>query len=198
MMPPRRRIAVFASGAGTTFAALLDAAAATRLPADIVLLISNRTAAGAMAIARARGVAHLHLSTATHPDAAMLDAAIADALTAAAVDWVVLAGYLKQLGPRTLARFAGRIVNTHPALLPKFGGSGMYGDRVHAAVLAAGERESGATVHLVEADYDTGPIIAQLRVPVHVDDTVEALSMRVRDAEKSLLISTLATLVQAT
>jgi phosphoribosylglycinamide formyltransferase-1 len=183
------RIAVFASGAGTTFAALLDAQSV--LQARIVLLVSNLSRCGAMQIAQARGVARLHLSAATHPEAPALDAAMADALDAHTVDVVVLAGYLKRLGPRTLARYAGRIYNTHPSLLPRHGGAGMYGDHVHAAVLAAGDTESGATVHRVDGDYDTGPVVAQVRVPVLAGDSVATLAERVRHAEKALLIATL-------
>ena len=104
-----------------------------------------------------------HLSGVTHPNADARDRAIlGDADLAIGVDVVALAGYMKRLGPLVLSHYKGRLLNTHPALLPKFGGQGMYGKRVHEAVLAAGERTSGATVHLVEGDYDTGPVLSQV------------------------------------
>jgi phosphoribosylglycinamide formyltransferase-1 len=98
---------------------------------------------------------------------------------------------MKKLGPMLLERFHNRIINTHPALLPKFGGQGFYGRRVHQAVLDAGEQETGATVHLVEADYDSGPILSQVRIAVRPTDTVEELEERVKTAERKLLIATL-------
>jgi phosphoribosylglycinamide formyltransferase-1 len=188
------RLAVFASHEGTTLQAVLDAVSAGRLPGTVALVISNNRDAGALRRARLAGVAALHLSSVTHPDPAALDATIRDALTEARVDTVLLAGYLKKLGPQVLATFAGRILNTHPALLPKFGGQGMYGDRVHAAVLAAAEAESGASVHLVDAEYDTGRVLAQCRVPVLPGDTVADLAARVQAREKELVVETLVAL----
>ena len=103
---------------------------------------------------------------------------------------------MKKLGPETLSRFAGQIVNIHPALLPSFGGAGMYGVRVHRAVLASGTTESGATVHLVNAEYDQGPILAQRRVPVWPDDSPESLARRVLEQEHLLLVETLEGIVE--
>jgi phosphoribosylglycinamide formyltransferase-1 len=139
-------------------------------------------------VAAAHGVPTAHLSSVTHPDPAALDAAVLAALDAAGTDLVVLAGYMKKLGPLTLAAYDGRVVNVHPALLPAYGGQGMYGDRVHAAVLADGAAVSGATVHLVTAGYDEGPVLAQVEVPVEPDDSVETLRARVQAAEKRLLV----------
>ena len=110
------------------------------------------------------------------------------AVEAVATDVIFLAGYMKKLGPLTLGRYAGRVFNTHPALLPKYGGQGMYGMNVHRAVLATGEVESGATVHLVEGGYDTGPVVAQRRVGVHPGDTPETLAERVQDCERRLVV----------
>ncbi len=118
-------------------------------------------------------------------------------LEAASIDWIVLAGFLKKVGPRVLSRYAGRILNTHPSLLPKFGGQGRYGRRVHEAVLAAGERVTGVSVHLVTAEYDDGPVVAQAEVPVYLADDVESLADRVRIREKALIIETLKRLVAA-
>jgi phosphoribosylglycinamide formyltransferase 1 len=140
-------------------------------------------------------VATAHLSGATHPDPARLDAAILDALVGHDVELIVLAGYLKKLGPQTLRHFEGRVLNIHPALLPKFGGRGMYGLRVHEAVLAAGERETGAIIHVVDDEYDHGRIVAQCRVPVMAGDTAESLAARVLEREHVFLVDTLARIV---
>ncbi len=120
-----------------------------------------------------------------------LDQAILDVLLRYEIDWVILAGYMKKLGPKTLTRFQGRILNIHPALLPNYGGQGMYGPHVHAAVLAAGERETGVTIHLVDDKYDHGAILAQRKVPVLAGDTVDSLAQRVLAIEHEFFVETL-------
>ncbi len=188
------RIGVLASHEGSVLQAVLDACVPqpdARLCATVSVVISNNSLSGALKRAREAGIPAMHLSSSTHPDPAALDHAIAHALDDADVDLVLLAGYMKRLGPETLARFANRLINTHPSLLPKFGGSGFFGTAVHAAVLAAGERESGATVHWVTGDYDTGPIIAQTRVPIAAAETPASLEAKVKLAERALLIETL-------
>jgi phosphoribosylglycinamide formyltransferase-1 len=112
-------------------------------------------------------------------------------LLEARVDLVLLAGFMKKLGPQTLSAYAGRILNTHPALLPKFGGPGMYGEHVHRAVIASGERMSGASVHLVVAEYDASPVIGQRTVEVREDDTFETLAQRVQAVERVLVVDVL-------
>ena len=181
------RFGVLASHEGTTLQAILDA-----FPGGVVLVISNNADSGALARARAAAVPAHYLSSRTHPDPDALDAAIADTLLEGAAELVGRAGYMRKLGPRTLEAFRYRIVNTHPALLPKFGGQGMYGVHVHRAVLAAGEKVSGASVHWVDAEYDTGPVIAQGEVPVEVGDTLETLAARVQTRERALLVDVLA------
>ena len=182
------RLSLVGSGAGSTVAAILDAVADGRIAAEPALVISNNSGAGVLAIAVAHGVPIAHLSGATHPDPADLDAAILSALVEAETDLVVLAGYMKLLGPQVLQHFAGRVVNVHPALLPAYGGQGMYGDRVHAAVLADGAPTTGASVHVVTEEYDEGPVLAQVEVPVLPGDDVESLRTRVQVAEKALLV----------
>ena len=189
-MPPLR-IAVLASGEGMTLQALLDAIAAGRLAGEIVAVVSNNADSGALRRARVAGLPAIHLSAATHADAAALDAALTACLQAAAPDVVVTAGYMKRLGPQVMAAFRRRMINVHPSLLPKYGGTGMYDRHVHAAVLAAGEVESGATVHFVEGDYDSGPAIAQVRVRVLPGDTPETLAERVKLRERELLVDVL-------
>lgn len=176
-MPPVR-VAVLASGGGTNLQALLDACGPAA-PARVTRVVSNRAEAAALERARAAGIPAVVLRDPA--DAAELLAALGDA------DLVVLAGYLKLIPAAAVARFPRRMINIHPALLPAFGGPGMYGHRVHAAVLASGATESGATVHYVDEQYDRGPIIAQRTVPVLPGDTAETLAARVLAVEHELL-----------
>jgi len=184
--------AVLASHEGTTLQAVLDACADGRIAGRVALVISNNADSGALRRARAASVPDLHLSSTTHPDPVRLDRAIAAALKEYQCELVLLAGYMKKLGPATCGAYAGRILNTHPALLPRFGGRGMYGALVHRAVLAAGERQTGASIHLVDEDYDTGPVLAQVAVPVEAGDSEATLAARVQQAERALLVEVLA------
>ena len=166
------------SGGGTNLQALLDALQNSPI-ARIARVISNRADAGALERARKSGVPTTVLADAKDP--AELHAALANA------QLVVLAGYLKLIPPSVVARFRGRMINIHPALLPDFGGPGMYGHRVHEAVLASGAKESGPSVHFVDEEFDRGEIIAQERVPVIPGDTPDSLAARVLEAEHRLL-----------
>lgn len=190
------KIGVLASHEGTTLQCVLNACADGRIPGTVVVVISNNGSSGALYRARAAGVPAYHLSSVTHPTPDELDAAIAATLAERQVDVVFLAGYLKRLGPSALAAFPGRILNTHPALLPKFGGQGMFGDRVFEAVLASGESESGVSVHLVEASYDTGRVLRQVRVPVAPTDSVQSLKRRVRECEREAVVQVLAAIAR--
>ena len=172
------RVAVLVSGGGTNLQALLDALRESPL-ARVARVISNRPDAGALSRARQAGVPAIVLQS--PGDAAELLAALADA------QLVVLAGYLKLVPAAVVSRFRGRMINIHPALLPDFGGPGMYGRRVHAAVLASGAKESGATVHFADEVFDRGAIIAQEKVRVEPGDTPETLAARVLEAEHRLL-----------
>lgn len=185
------KIGVLASHGGSNLQAILDAIRDGRLQAEVTLVISNNPGAFALERARAAGVATAVINGKSHPDDVARDLAIADALATAGVEWVVLAGYMKKLGTHTLTRFRNRVLNIHPALLPKFGGQGMYGMNVHKAVVEAGEKESGPTVHLVDEVYDHGQIVAQAKVPVLPTDTPEELSARVLKAEHELFPATL-------
>ncbi len=185
------QLGILASHNGTLLQAIIDACAEGRLDAGCRVVICNNSGARAMRRARAAGIPTLHLSGQTHPSPQELDAAIRDALEQHGVNLVVLAGYLKRMGPATLERFKGRVLSMHPSLLPKFGGRGMYGDRVHAAVLAAGDRETGVTIHHVVHEYDAGAVVAQARVPALANDTVESLRERVRTREGAFYVETL-------
>lgn len=167
-------VAVMLSGGGRTLANLLEQIGTGRLPARVAVVIASRECRGAE-IARAHG-----LPTVVEPGTIPVDR-LGELLSKHGAGWIVLAGYLKMV--RIPPGFDGRVVNIHPALLPKFGGPGMHGEHVHAAVIAAGERESGCTVHLCDAAYDTGPIVLQERVPVLAGDTPQSLAARVFEAE---------------
>ena len=176
-------LAVFASGGGTNFQALIDATVDGRLPARIALCVSNRADAGALQRAR-----HAEIATCVMDPRTVTgyEEKLLAVLDAHGVDFIALAGYLRKIPGAVVRRFRGRMVNIHPALLPDFGGPGMYGLRVHQAVLAAGAKESGATVHFVDEEYDTGAIVLQGRVPVLPGDTPESLAKRVLEVEHRL------------
>lgn len=174
------RVAVAVSGRGSNLDALLRTLAPGRT-AEVVLVLSNRPEAGGLDVARARGIPTAVLHDSTDAEAWL------DALERAHAELLVLAGYLKLVPPAVVARWRGRIINIHPALLPAFGGPGMYGRRVHEAVLRSGASESGASVHLVDEVYDRGQVLAQERVPVLPGDTPETLAARILAVEHRLL-----------
>lgn len=174
-----QRIAVLASGGGTNLQAIMDFHEHRRgESAGVVALVAaNRSSAGALQRARDAGV------PAEHFDASDEGASLLELLERYAIDLVVLAGYLKRVPAAVIRRFSGRVINVHPGLLPDFGGPGMYGARVHAAVIASGATMTGVTVHLVDDEFDHGPVIAQWRVRVRIDDTAESLATRVLAVE---------------
>jgi len=188
-MPPTLKLGFLASGNGSSARAIVAAIRAGELSAEPRLLVSNNRTAPALAYAAEQGVAAMHIPTQSNPDAA--DANLVEAMTAHGVEVVVLSGYLRQLGPRTLQRFEGRILNIHPGPLPQFGGHGMYGRRVHEAVISAGVAESGIVIHLVDAEYDRGPVIARRSVAVRPGDTAETLEARVTALEPEFFVETL-------
>ncbi len=189
-MTRRLPIGVLVSGEGTTLDGLAELALGDHLPARIALVVADRPHAPALEKARRRGLPTLVLpSRGVVPDA--WAARLTTELIDQGVELVVLAGFLTILPPSFVARWQGRAINIHPSLLPRYGGPGMYGARVHAAVLAAHDPETGATVHLVTGDVDGGPTIAQERVPVEPGDTPETLRARVHPAEVALLAATI-------
>ena len=185
-----RKLAFLASHRGTNMQALMDACRSGRLDAEPAVVISNNGASGALDRAAKEGVPAYHLGASNHPDPEALDSAIAQTLKKYEPDLVLLAGYMKRVGPCTLAAFPGRVLNVHPALLPAYGGPGMYGTRVHEAVIAAGETETGVTIHLVDEAYDSGAILAQRRVPVLPGDTAATLARRLLPIEHELYVDT--------
>ncbi len=188
---PTLKLGFLASHGGSAMAATLAAIAADQLRAEGRILITNNPGCGAVAVAKGAGVPWRHISGSHEGSAEAADEAIADALNDAGAELVVLSGYMRKLGPATLARFGGRILNIHPALLPRHGGQGLYGRRVHEAVRASGDTVSGASIHLVDSEYDTGPVIARAEVPVHPEDGVDDIEARVRAVEPGLMVDTL-------
>lgn len=178
-----KRIAVFASGGGSNLGALMAYCAALPhpAPASIGVVLSDRAGCGALQRAAAEGIATEVLTDVGD------GSAIVALLERHSVDIVVLAGYLRLVPMQVTVRYAGAIVNVHPGLLPNYGGDGMYGKRVHRAVLAAGDQESGATVHFVDSRYDHGAPIARALVPVMEGDSADSLAARVLIAEHYLL-----------
>jgi phosphoribosylglycinamide formyltransferase-1 len=162
------RFAVLASGGGSNFQAVLDRVASGDLNARAVFLACNNSSAGALEKARKAGVPALHVSVKTEGSDEGVSSRLLGLLDEHKPDLIVLAGYMKKVPDAVLAKMKNRIINIHPALLPEFGGAGMYGHHVHEAVVAAGKRESGMTVHMVNAHYDEGQILAQRRTEIPV------------------------------
>jgi phosphoribosylglycinamide formyltransferase-1 len=170
---------------------IIDACKQGRLRAMPAVVISNNGASAALDRAASEGIPAYHISSKSFPDPEVLDATIRDTLAKHEVDLVVLAGFMKRIGPKTIAAYNGRIINIHPALLPKYGGKGMYGNNVHEQVLAAGDRETGVTIHVVNDEYDTGPILAQAKIPVMQGDTPATLAERVLEVEHRVYVDTI-------
>lgn len=188
-------VAVFGSGRGSNFQAILAAKKGGRLDeVSISLVMSNNSGAGILEIARANAIPAFHVSQKQFPSEDHYADAVLELLQTHNVDAVVLAGFMKKIPTKIIAAYRGRIINIHPALLPKYGGSGMFGIHVHEAVLQSGDRESGATVHIVDELYDHGEILLQERVPIFADDTPETLAARVLTVEHRILPEALARL----
>lgn len=185
-------LAVFVSGIGRNLQALVQSGHSGDLGGRIVLVVSSKSRAPALEIARSAGIDTFLYSK----DIAF--ERLSEELVRREVALIVLAGYLKLIEPEMIEQYPNRILNIHPALLPRHGGKGMYGRYVHQAVLSAGEKESGATVHVVEKEYDTGKILAQERVAVKANDTPEALEERVIEIEKTLYPRTIAKYIRET
>jgi len=188
-------IGFLASHRGSNMQAVVDAAASGGLPVKAAVLVCNNRNAEVVARVQSQGIPCFVLNSTTHPDAKALDQAMLAALQGHQCDVIVLAGFMKKIGPRVLGTFRGRIINIHPSLLPRHGGQGMYGRHVHQAVLDAHETVTGVTIHLVNDEYDKGRVLAQCDVPVMPNDTVETLAERVLMREHSFLVETVAAIV---
>lgn len=180
-------VAVFGSGKGSNFEAIIRAIEGGKLPGvRVAVVISNNSGAGILALARSHGLPSLHITERQFADEERYVASLAATLKRHEVNFIALAGYMKRIPRQIVATYRNRIVNIHPALLPKFGGKGMFGVHVHEAVLAAHETVSGATVHIVDEEYDHGQIIVQRQVPVLPGDTPDMLAARVLELEHTV------------
>lgn len=189
-------LAVFISGGGSNLQSLMDASARGDLSAKVVLVVSSKRKAFGLERANKAGIESFVFRQQGYDSPDEAAKALMAELASRRVDYIALAGYLKLVPNEIIRAYAGRITNVHPALLPKYGGKGMYGHHVHEAVLAAGDRESGPTVHLVDEIYDHGRILGQIRVPVLPDDTPDTLAARVLEQEHKLYPEVLEKLIR--
>ncbi|HAX91263.1 MAG TPA: phosphoribosylglycinamide formyltransferase [Rhodospirillaceae bacterium] len=193
IISPPVRVGFLASHNGTAFRMMLERQVDTPVRIIPAVLITNNSGAACLGVATQYNVPSFVINKTTVGEE-NIDRTICDSLTQHKADCVVLAGYMKKIGAETLRAFSGRILNSHPALLPKFGGQGMYGRHVHEAVIAAGETESGVTVHLANEEYDTGPIVTQIKIPLSHDESAESLEDRIKTLEVDAYLQAIATL----
>ncbi len=191
----KMNIAFLASHGGSNMQAIIDTVKQGRLNANLVAVICNNSGSKAIKRAELENIPSYHVSDLTHRSPDEADAAIVEILKKSGTDLVVLAGYMKKIGDQTLKAYQGRILNIHPALLPKFGGKGMYGKRVHEAVLKSKDPVTGVTIHLIDEKYDNGPILAQEEVAVLENDTADSLAARVLEKEHTLYAETIAKII---
>lgn len=182
------RIAVFASHGGSDMQAIIDGCKEGAIHAEVALIISNNSDSMAMERAEREGIDHYHLSAKKCGSEEALESRVLELLERYKIDMIFLAGYMRKLGGKVLDAYHNRVFNIHPALLPKYGGKGMYGIHVHEAVIAAGDPVSGVTIHRVNNQYDSGDIIAQAEVPVLPGDDAETLAARVLEREHRFLV----------
>ena len=185
------RLGFLVSGGGSNMQAIIDACKDGSLKAECCVIISNNSKSKALKRGKAADIQTAHLSTKTHTCDQELDIAITRKLEEYEVNLVILAGYMKLLGPTTVTKFRNRILNIHPALLPRFSGKGFYGKNIHKAVLSSNEKFTGVTIHIVDEQYDHGPIIAQREIAIMKNDTLDSLEQRVLLQEHTLYVETL-------
>jgi phosphoribosylglycinamide formyltransferase 1 len=189
------KLAFLASHRGSNMQSIIDACKSGSLDAKPALVISNNKDSGALARAKQEDIPAIHLSSQNVATETDLDQAMLDILSEYKAELVILAGYMKRIGPLTLSAFQDRILNIHPCLLPKYGGQGMYGMRVHEAVIASGDKESGVTIHVVNEEYDKGAILAQQKIGVEEGDTAKTLAKRVLALEHTLYVETIRNII---
>jgi phosphoribosylglycinamide formyltransferase-1 len=194
--PIRIAVLVSGQGRGSNMQAIIDACKSGKINGDVVLVVGTKDDAPAMQRARSQNVTTMTISPKAFANDSDYDKAVLAALTEHKIDLVCLAGYMRLLGPRVIDAFRNRIMNVHPALIPMFFGKGMYGRHVHEAAINRGVKVSGVTVHFVDEDYDTGPIVLQTVVPVEEDDTPDSLAARVLESEHETYTTAVALFAQ--
>ncbi|TFH01064.1 MAG: phosphoribosylglycinamide formyltransferase [Calditrichales bacterium] len=182
----KKRLAVLASGRGSNFLAILEKIKTGEIPAEVGICITNSRDAGVIDVSKKQGIPISVVLPKNYPDAGSFNDAVLSLLINHEIDYVILAGYLKLLGPQIVNHFSNRILNIHPALLPSFGGKGMYGHHVHDAVYKRGVKVSGATVHLVNTEFDAGPIVLQKAVSIESAASAEEIAKRVLEVEHEI------------
>lgn len=187
----RLRLAVLVSGGGSNLQAIIDAISTQTIQSEIACVISNRKAAFALDRARKFSIEDYYIGIGNYPDEKERNEVLYDTLIRENVDLIVLAGYLAILPEKLIRAYKGRIINIHPSLLPKHGGHGFYGIKVHESVIRSGDKLSGATTHFVDLGIDTGSIIYQKTVKVAPDDTPEDLAKKVLKVEHQVMVATL-------
>ncbi len=185
------KISFLASHGGSAARHIITAIRNNDLEAEIGLLITNNRDADIYRWSQRNAVEVIYISAQTHPDEEKKDRAIQQLLEKAGTDLIVLSGYMKKMGPQTVAAFTNKILNIHPSLLPRHGGQGLYGDKVHESVLKSGDKQSGATVQLINNEYDQGPVILQQTVEVASNDTVLSLKAKVQAIEGELYLNSI-------
>jgi len=188
-------IAVFASHGGSDLQAIIDGCNSNQIDANVSVVISNNASSMALQRAVNEGIPNYHLSAKKFGSEEVLAKKILEVLKKYEIDMIFLAGYMRMLHISVLEKYDNRIFNIHPALLPKFGGKGMYGMNVHTAVIEAKEKETGVTIHRVSAEYDSGEIVAQTTVTVMENDTPEILAARVLEREHEFLVEVISDIV---
>ena len=191
-----KKLGILVSGQGSNMTAILNACEQGYLQAEVEVVISSNPNAKALTKAKERKIDVISFNETTNKNPGVLDTSICEVLYEHKVDLVLLAGFMKKIGPKVLSIFEGSILNIHPSMLPKYGGQGLYGINVHRAVIGAGEKKSGATIHLVNSDYDKGTILAQKSVIVDADDTPESLAAKVLEVEHVLYVETVKKLLK--
>ena len=186
-----KRLIILASGTGTLFSSIAQACKTSHLDAKVISLISNNSEASVLKKAEKENVHTKILDLKKFPSFSEWDEALCAYLKSKRPDLIVLAGFIKKIGPSVLSSFKNCIVNTHPALLPRHGGKGMYGLHVHRSVLNTGDKKTGISIHLVSSEYDTGPVLAQTEIPVSPNDNPESLQEKIKKVEAVFYISVL-------
>lgn len=185
------RLGFLASHGGSNMQSIIDACKSYELNMIPAVVISNNSKSKSLSRAKQENIPNYHISSIKYPNSEDLDMTIKNKLEEHNVDIIILAGYMKKIGPKTLEKFNNRILNIHPALLPQYGGKGMYGINVHKTIINNKETETGVTLHLVDKNYDTGRIINQIKLPVYIEDTPESLQQRVLESEHKFYVDTL-------
>ena len=191
-----KKLAILVSGRGSNMSAIIDACEQGCISASVEIVLSNNADAKALSIAKEKRINTVYISSQTHTNPEQFDAVMRNTLLKHNVDLIILAGFMKKIGPKVLSEFEGKILNIHPSLLPKYGGKGFYGMNIHRAVVDAGDKESGATIHLVCGDYDDGKILAQETVTLNEEDTPESLAKKILKIEHGLYVKTIQEIIE--